>query len=711
MTTNTTKYRTCHLCEAMCGLEITLEGQEVISIKGDKKDPFSRGHICPKAVAIKDIHEDPDRLKYPIKKTSTGWEQISWEKAFEEVVSRFKQIRDQYGDNAIATYNGNPTVHNYGSLLFSPNFIRSLKTKNRFSATSVDQLPHHLAAMTMFGHSLLMPIPDIDHTDFWLIMGGNPIASNGSIMTAPDVANRLKAIQKKGGKVVVIDPRFTETSSKADQHIFIRPATDVWLLLGMIRAVLVRDLVNLRHLKDCIQTAEIEKLKLLVAPFHLQLVAEKTGIEKETILQLIQEFTNANSAVCYGRMGLSTVKFGGLSQWLINVFNILTGNFDRTGGAMFTSPAFEIIRPNAKPEMKFNRWKSRVRGLPEHLGEMPSSVLAEEILTEGEGQIKAMFTCCGNPVLSTPNGGKLEKAFEKLEFMVSLDIYLNETTKHANIILPPAAALEVSHYDTTFHYLAIRNTAKFSQPILEKAEGTKYDWEIFSELTKKIRTSFAPPMAKADKPSPPRKMPQLTPEMIIDMGLRKGSYELTLEDLKANPHGIDLGPLKSQLPERLLFEDKKIRLIPGIFAKDMERLLQSSKTEKNGKLLLIGRRHLRSNNSWMHNSHRLVKGRNRCTLMIHPKDAHKRELEEGANAVVMSKVGMVSIPVEITEKIMEGVVSIPHGWGHNRKGTKLRVAEAHAGVSINDITDDTLVDELTGNAAVNGVPVVVIAGE
>lgn len=701
MTSTTTKYRVCPLCEAMCGLEITLEGNTVQSIRGDKKDPFSRGHICPKAVALKDIHEDPDRLKFPIKKTADGWKQISWEEAFDEVVSKFKEIQAKYGDNAVATYNGNPTIHNYGSALFSPNFIRALKTKVRFSATSVDQLPHHLAGMTMFGHPMLMPVPDIDRTDFWLIMGANPIASNGSIMTAPDIANRLKAIQQRGGKVVVIDPRFTETAAKADQHIFIRPATDVWLLLGMVRAVLVRDWVKLGHLESCIDPAEIEKLKLLVSPFHVAMVAKKTGIEEQTIRQLMQEFSEAPSAVCYGRMGVSTVKFGGLSQWLINVLNILTGNFDAVGGAMFASPAFEIIRPNQKAELKFNRWKSRVRGLPEHLGELPSSTMAEEILTEGEGQIKALFTCCGNPVLSTPNGTQLEKALKKLEYMVSMDIYLNETTKHADIILPPATGLEVGHYDVTFHYLAVRNSAKFSQPILEKEEGTKYDYEIFTELISRLQ----------GRQNASNKL-QLTPEMIVGAGLKSGAYDLTLQDLKDNPHGVDLGPLQSKLPDRLLMEDKKIKLVPEIFAKDLQRLLQQKAIEEGDKrkLLLIGRRHLRSNNSWMHNSERLVKGKNRCTLMIHPKDARKRGLLHGEQAVVMSRAGSIRIPVEVTEKIMRGVVSIPHGWGHNRKGTKLRVAEAHAGVSMNDVTDELLVDELTGNAAVNGIPVVVIAG-
>ena len=694
-----THYRTCNLCEAMCGLEIKTEGQEILSIKGDKADPFSRGHICPKAVALKDIYEDPDRLKFPIKKTAEGWVQITWEAAFKEVIERIKAIQSKYGMNAIGVYQGNPSVHNLGTSLFSPGFVRALQTTNRFSATSVDQLPHHLAATTMFGHPGLMPVPDIDRTDFWLILGGNPLVSNGSIMTAPDIAKRLKAIQKRGGKVVVIDPRQTETAAKADQHIFIKPGTDVWLLLAMIREVFEHNWLKLNHLKPLIDPKELAKLQALVAPFSVEIAAKHTGIDVLTIQQLSRHFAEADRAVCYGRMGVSTVEFGSLCQWLIHCLNILTGNMDMPGGFMLASPAFDTIGKPKGKKRELGRWKSRVRGLPEFNGELPSVTLAEEILTPGEGQIKAMVTSCGNPVLSVPNGKKLDEAFESLEFMVSIDIYLNETTRHADIILPPATGLETPHFDIAFHQLAIRNTVKYSEALFEKEAGMKYDWEIFLELTKRYQMDHLP-----DDPTLRQKMElqyYLNPEIILDAQLRKGPYSLPLAEVRKQPHGIDLGPLQSQFPERLHTLDKKIKLVPEIYEKDLQRLDQVAPS--NGHLRLIGRRHLRSNNSWMHNSQRLVKGKDRCTLLMNPEDAKQRNLEQGQEVQVKSRVGTVKIPLEISDEMMPGVVSIPHGWGHHRKNTKLKIAQAHAGTSVNDLTDELFIDQLTGNAAVNGV--------
>ncbi|GAB3505937.1 molybdopterin oxidoreductase family protein [Emticicia fontis] len=677
----------------MCGLEIKVEDGKVIKIEGDKNDPFSRGHICPKAVALKDIYEDPNRLKFPLKRTADGWQQISWEDAFEEVISRIKEIQAKYGNNAVGMYQGNPSVHNLGTSMNSPGLARALHTKNLFSATSADQLPHHFAAWQMFGHPMLMPIPDIDHTDYMLIIGGNPIASNGSIMSVPDVANRLKAIQKRGGKVVVVDPRFTETAAKADEHYFIRPGTDAFLLLAMIQTIFAENLANLGRLAEF--TDGVEALKELSLPFTPERVEKQTGISAKQIRQLISDFTEAKAAVCYGRVGVSVQTFGGIAQWLINAINVLTGNLDSVGGAMFTSPAVDFLA-RAKPENKFNRWQSRVRKLPEFLGELPVVTLAEEILTEGESQIKAMIISCGNPVLSTPNGGQSDKAFEQLEFMVAIDIYINETTRHAHIILPPATGLEVPHYDMTFHVLAVRNTAKYSEALFPKAEGTKYDWEIYQELVHRLNSAPDTPF----KPEPP--------EVKLDMGLQFGPYQLTLQQLKDNPHGIDLGALKPVLPKRLLTPDKRINIAPELLVKDIARLYQSLKitdAQKGFDYLLIGRRHLRDNNSWMHNSERLVKGRNRCTLMMHSADAQKLNLDSQSIVKVTSRVGCVEIPIEITDHMMQGVVSMPHGYGHARKGVQLDIASKYAGVSINDLTDEYVLDELTGNAAFNNVAV------
>ncbi len=522
-------------------------------------------------------------------------------------------------------------------------------------------------------------------------MGGNPIASNGSLMTVPDVANRLKAIQQRGGKVVVIDPRFTETAAKADEHHFIRPATDVFLLLAMLHVVFTE---GLDKVPDYVTGLEV--LKETVAEFSPEKVENPTGMKADTIRQIVHDFTKAKSAVAYGRIGLSTQAFGGACQWLLNAFNVVTGNMDRVGGAMFTQPAMDILLTSKGVYDKYNRYQSRVRGLPEFMGELPVSALAEEILTEGEGQIKALITSCGNPILSTPNGRQLDVAFEKLEFMVSIDIYINETTRHAHLILPPATGLEVSHYDLTFNALAVRNVTRFSEPLFPKLNEAKYDWEIFQELTARLTGEYTTDFQAQD------------PHAKVDMGLRFGAYKLNLDELRKHPHGIDLGPLKPCLFNRLQTIDKKIHLAPELLLKDVARIhkaFSNTQLSADFDLLLINRRHVRDNNSWMHNSERLIRGRNRCTLLIHPQDAVQRGIEEGRLVKIRSRVGEVQVVVELTEKIMHGVVSLPHGYGHNRTGVQLPIAQAHAGVSVNDLTDELILDELTGNAVFGGVPV------
>ncbi len=689
-------YRTCNLCEAMCGLVIKTAGQEILSIAGDAQDPFSRGHVCPKAVALKDIYEDPNRLRTPVRRTPTGWEPISWEEAMNTIETRLKTVQQQYGKNAVGLYQGNPSIHNLGTMMNSPAFAKSLGSKNIFSATSTDQLPHHFASWQMFGHPMLLPVPDIDHTQYLLIFGANPYASNGSMMTAPDVAKRLQAIQNRGGKVVVIDPRKTETAKKASEHHTVQPGADVLVLLAMLHTLFAEKKIDLGRLGEFVDG--VDDIAQLVRDFSPQQVAPATGMDAATIQRLALEFAAAPSAVAYGRVGVSTQAFGSLCQWLINVLNVVTGNLDREGGAMFTTPAIDILA-GARASDRFARWHTRVRQLPEFMGELPVATLAEEILTPGEGQIKALITSCGNPVLSTPNGSRLEKALDSLEFMVAIDIYINETTCHADIILPPATGLEVAHYDLTFHVLAIRNTAKYSEPLFEKAENARYDWEIFQELTHRMLGKTEPFQAEA-------------PEAKLEMGLQFGAYRLSLEQLRANPHGIDLGALQPCLPNRLFTVDKRIQLAPTRLTADVERcraLLIPSATTQEFPFLMIGRRHLRDNNSWMHNSQRLMRGRNRCTLQMHPQDAAGLGLKEQSLVKVTSRVNHVELPLEITDSVMPGVVCMPHGYGHQRAGVELAVAQQYAGVSINDLTDERVIDELTGNAAFSNVRVKISA--
>ena len=698
-----THFRACNLCEAICGLEITVnENNEILTINGDKKDPFSRGHICPKAVGLKDIYLDKNRLKQPVRRTEMGWETISWNEAFDEVASKLKAIQAQHGKDAVGVYQGNPSVHNSGTLLAAPAFLRALGTKNRFSATSADQLPHHFVSSLMFGHPLLLPVPDIDRTDFMLIIGGNPLASNGSMMTVPDVANRLKAIQKRGGKFVVIDPRKTETAKIADQHIFIKPATDVYLLLAILNEILHENNSN-RFANLPINNEAISELKSAIQTYTSETVSSITGIPTETIKNLVQDIQTAKNAVVYGRMGVSVQAFGGVCQWLINCINIFSGNMDSEGGAMFTQPAFDLWGRAKKGENYFNRYQSAVRKLPEFDGELPVSAMGEDIL---DGGIKALFTVCGNPVLSTSNGTQLDTALEGLDYMVSVDIFINETTRHANIILPPTTGLEVAHYDLAFYNLSVRNTAKYSEPLFEKDNNQRHDWEIFEEIKNRL---ILPEGAEIPAPK--------NPEEKLEMAMQFGPYGkdgLTLQKLKDNPHGEDLGALRPCLKGKLLTDNQQINIIPELLLNDLVRVnLNFQKLLKDVQniefdLQLIGRRHLRSNNSWMHNSEKLVKGRDRCTLMIHPETAANRGIVNLEKVQIESRVGKIEIAVEITDEIMPNVVSIPHGFGHARKGVQLDVAVAHAGVSLNDLTDDLLIDELTGNSAFSGVPVRIV---
>jgi anaerobic selenocysteine-containing dehydrogenase len=715
-------YRNCNLCEAICGIEITVndpqasssngKATQMLDIRGDKDDPFSRGFICPKAVALQDFHYDKDRLRHPVRRSPNGWERIAWDEAFDEVARALKQIQAQHGRNSVATYLGNPNVHNYGAILFAPGFIRSLRTRNRFSATSVDQLAHHVAAFLMFGHQLVLPIPDVDRTKFFLILGANPAVSNGSMMTAPGMNRRLQEIRERGGKVILVDPRFNETARQADRHLFIRPGTDVLLLLGLLHVVFAEGLTRLDRLSSFTRNTEL--VRKLVVEFPPEKVAPITGIDAGEIRTLAREFAAAESAVCYGRIGVSTQEFGGACQWLINVLNVVTGNLDRSGGAMFTLPAFDpVTSPESlAPRGSFARRHTRVRHLPEFAGEFPVATLADEILTEGPGQIRALVTAAGNPVLSTPNGRELDRALAGLDFMVSIDPYLNETTRHAHIILPPTSPLERGHYDLAFHLLGVRNIAKFSPPLFAPEPDALHDWEIFVELQTRIEQKRLLGQVKGKFT---RRF--LGPERLLDLGLRFGPYGdrfnpfsqgLNLRKLKKAVHGIDLGPLHPSLPGRLRTPDKQIELAPQALLKDIERVRAkffAAATHPNGELLLIGRRQLRSNNSWMHNSQRLVKGKPQCTVIMNPADAARRDLKTGQTVRLRSKAGSVEVPVEISGDIMPGVVSMPHGWGHNREGIQLAVAQENAGGSINDLTDNLAIDALCGTAAFNGTPV------
>jgi len=721
-----THRRACTLCEAICGIVIEHEAGRVISIRGDADDPLSRGHICPKAVALQDLHEDPDRLRRPLVRRGGQLVEASWDEALAFAAAGLLEAQRSHGRDAVAYYQGNPTVHNYGLLLYGQLFSKTLGSRSRFSATSVDQLPHMLASLLMFGHQLLLPVPDIERARLFVMLGANPLASNGSMLTAPGMARRLKELRARGGRLVVIDPRRTETAALADVHLPIRPGSDALLLMALVRTLFEEGLVRPGRLGPV--TDGVEDLHRLAQPFEPETVAAATGIETAAIRALARELGGTGPAVVYGRVGISTQEFGALACWLVNALNLLSGNLDREGGSMFARPAADLVAAAARAGQRghFAKGRSRVRGLPEFGGEWPVAVLAEEIETAGQGQIRALVTSGGNPVLSTPNGGRLDRALAGLDHYVAIDPYVNETTRHAHVILPPTSALEHDHYDLAFHLLAVRNTARYSPALFEPPAGALHDWQILLGLADRLEAargggSFPSRVARAA-------FRRLGPAGLTDLLLRFGPYGsglnplgrgLSLRRLRREGAGIDFGPLRPCLPGRLATRDRRIRLVPEALAADVPRLRARLAAEAGSaatasapaaapagaSLLLIGRRELRSNNSWMHNSERLVKGPDRCTLMMHPEDAAARGLADGQPVLVSSRVGSVRVPLEVTDDVRAGVVCLPHGYGHARPGVRLAVAARRPGESQNDLTDDQRVDPLGGTAAFSGTPV------
>lgn len=702
---STLRHTTCPLCEAMCGLRVRVEDNRVTEVRGDPDDPLSRGHLCPKAAALPDLHDDPDRLRHPVRRTADGWQKVSWDEALDDIAERIHRIQGEHGRDAVATYLGNPTVHNLGAMLFVPELVRAIRSRNRFSATSVDQLPQMLAAFLMFGHQLLIPIPDLDRTDLLVVFGANPLVSNGSLMSAPDIRNRLKAIQERGGKVVVIDPRRTETAKLADTHLFLRPGTDGLLLMALLHLVLAQTGGRLGPLNE--HATGLADLRNATADFTPDVVAAATGVPEAEIRSLATALIDAKRAAVYGRMGVCTQRFGALNAWLITALNAVSGNLDREGGAMFTQPAFDALYPpGQKPRTgSFGRWRSRVRDLPEFGGELPVAALAEEILTPGEGRIRALITNAGNPVLSTPDGRGLDRAFEQLDLFVAIDFYIQASSRHAHYVLPPVSPLARPHYDVAFHALAIRNTARWSDPVLTDHPDLRHDWQIATDLARRLRRLRG---ASLTTRLEARALEGLGPERMIDLGLRLGAHGgltgLSVKKLRAAPSGVDLGPLKPCLRERMPEGRTAVDLAPAELLADVPRLRALLDDPPTG-LVLIGRRHLRSNNSWMHNSRRLTKGKHRCTLLVHPDDAAEHGLADGDEVRVVSRVGAVQIGVELSDAMMPGVVSLPHGWGHGRDGVQLSVAGEGPGVSVNDLTDPTDLDPVSGNAVLNGVPV------
>lgn len=731
-------YRTCPLCEAGCGLEITLRSGNVESIRGDQQDVFSQGYLCPKGTALKALHEDSDRLRQPLVRNAEGClVPATWPQAFAEVERRLRPLLAKHGSQSMGVYLGNPAAHNFGALLYSGTLIKALATRNVFTASTVDQYPKQLACAWMFGASMSVPVPDLDRTTHLLILGANPFDSNGSLMGAPNVRARLRAIRARGGKIVVIDPRRSRTARDADEHHFIRPGADALFLFGLLHVIFRDGLAAPGRLGQ--HTNRLDVVRELAAEFSPDSVAAPCGIPAPEIERMARELAAAPRAAVYGRMGTTTQLFGTTASWLIDVLNVVTGNLDRAGGVMFPMPAAGGTQPGPARALRLGRWRSRVRGLPELFGELPAVCLAEEIDTPGEGQIRGLITIAGNPALSLPNGARLQAALAALDLFVSVDIYLNDTNRNAHVILPPPSPLERSHYDLTLHSFAVRNVTHYSHRVLQPQPGTLQEWEIIARLAaiasgsghdcdlapldetvalEVLRRRVSTPGSPVEGRDPAELLaalaPRIGPERLLDIELRCGPYGdgfgarpggLTLTSLEAAPHGIDLGPLQQRIPELLRTPSGKIELAPEALVRDVDRLRAWRDSPRHDAMVMIGRRHLRSNNSWMHNLTPLVRGPSRCTMHMNPHDASRLGLAHGELALVRSRTGQIEIPVEVTDDIMPGVVSIPHGWGQDAARTQQRVAARQAGVNVNLLTDETLIEPVSGTAILNGLEV------
>ncbi|MFF0673778.1 molybdopterin-dependent oxidoreductase [Streptomyces tendae] len=734
-----TALRICPLCEATCGLALTVDGTTVTAARGDRDDVFSRGFICPKGASFGAVDSDPDRLRAPLVRRDGALREATWQEAFDAVAAGVRPVVERYGPHSVGVVLGNPNVHTVAGALYPNVLLGALGSRSVFTASTLDQMPKHVSSGLLFGDANAIPVPDLDHTDHLLLIGANPLESNGSLCTAPDFPGRLKALRARGGTLTVVDPRRTRTAKLADRHVAIRPGTDALLLAAMTHVLYEEDLVDLGSLAPHVEG--LGEVRDAVRDFTPESVAAACDVDADVTRALARELAAARTAAVYARIGSCTVPHGTLASWLVDVLNILTGNLDRPGGALFPQAATDRTPRPAGPGRGFalGRWHSRVSGHPEAKGELPLSALAEEIdtATDTGEPVRALLTVAANPVLSAPDGDRLDKALDSLDFMVSVDPYLNETSRHAHVVLPPPPPAQSPHHDFAFNTLAVRNQVRYTRPAVPLEPGRMAETEILARLTlavtgahgadpaavdagvieQTLAKSVREPHSPVHGRDPGALAAQLTgengPERRLDLMLRLGPYGdgfgarpdgLTLERLLAHPHGIDLGPLRPRLPQPLKTRSGKVELLPGPIAADLPRLVRA-RAERPAGLVLVGRRHLRSNNSWMHNIPALTGGSNRCTLHVNPEDAERLGVRGAQPVRVQGPGGAVTVPAEVTDAVRPGVVSLPHGWGHDRPGTRQTHAAAAPGVNANQLLDGSMLDPLSGNAVLNGVPI------
>ena len=732
--------RQCPVCECMCGLEVHLDAEDHVKvIRPDRDDVWSNGFICPKGTTLGRLHEDPDRIRVPMIREGSPddpqWRQATWDEAFARCEELLHGVLDEHGIEAMTAFIGNPAGHSFSLSRYGALLMGQAGFPMIYSAGTVDQWPKNVSSVLMYGNMWKIPTVDIAHTDLWIIMGGNPQASGGSLLASPDQLAQIDGIKARGGQVIVIDPRRTITADHASEWIPIVPGTDAALLLAMANVIFAEVLHSLGAVDGLVEG--VEAVREACASYTPERVEAFCKVPAATIRRLARALAGARAGGLYGRIGLCNQEFGTLASWMVDVVNIIAGQFDKQGGMLFGTPAGEPFvwkldtALTGAPE--FGRWRSRVRGAPEVLGQVPCSCLAEEIATPGDGQIRALINIAANPALSVPDSQHLEDSLPLLDCMIAIDCYMNETTRFAHVILPAPSPLESPHFDELMWAWSIGTASKWSDQLFDTPEGYVPEWEIMARLGwlctgaadadfdfAALDDGFFAVMCGMYGRDPETTLPLYDhggPERMIDLQLRMGPWGdrygevpdgLNLERVKAAEHGVDLGPMQpGRAAEVIGTPSGRIELAPEYILSDLPRLDAALERDPDS-LVLVSRRNIKSKNTWMHNVKVLVKAGNRCTLLMHPEDAADAGLVDEAIALVSSEAGSVEVPVEISDEMMPGVVSLPHGWGHDRPGTRLSVAREHAGINSNLLAPGHFVDVLSGNQAVNGIPVQVV---
>jgi formate dehydrogenase len=705
----------CRICEAACGMVATVEDGRITKLRPDRDHPLSQGEACPKGVAMLEVHDDPDRVLHPMRRRADGegFERVSWREAIADIGTRLRAVRDEHGGDAIGWYMGNPGAFSYSHPLWVKGFVDALGSKHYYTASSQDVSNRFAASALLYGSPALLPIPDLNRTKFLLVVGANPLVSHGSVLTAPRIRHQLDEIVERGGRVVVVDPRRSETARQYE-HVPVQPDSDAQLLLSLLHVIFDEHLEDTAAITE--QSTGTQLLRNAAAEHPPEATESATGVPADTVRALARDIAAAESAAIYGRTGSCLGRHGTLVSFLLDALGLVTGNLDRPGGLVFGRPVIALDEVAHRGGLdSYGKVHSRIGGFPDVLGAMPASLMAEEITTPGDGQMHALFVSAGNPVMSVPDGDKLTRALVELDLLVSIDLYVNETNKHADYVLPAATFLEREDLPIAFLGFYTTPFIQWTEPVVAPRGEARDEWETIDDIAGEL--GIVPLPIPQLRMLGRRLTRWLTPQRLVELllrtsaqgdlfGLRRG--KLNLDVLRKHPSGIvvDEQIATGVLRKRIYTRDKRVNLQPQQLREALDRLRDLGGADSGGEfpLRLIGLRELRSHNSWMHNSPMLMRGKRTHAARVHPDDAVAHGLSDGGGVRITSKHGSLEVAVKVTDEIVAGTVALPHGWGHHGGW---QVANAAGGANSNVLAGSAVEDlePLAGMAFLNGIRV------